>query len=160
MAFIPLYLIDQHHLSTASAAIWLGIIRAAGILGSLLGGWLSDKWGRKRAIFLALVATGPTVFLYAHLPFNAALVLILIIYGMLMAMRETTVQTFLMSKTPLKLQGTVFGIYFGFSMEGTSLLQPVVGNFMDIMGIAVVFHIVSLLSIGLSLIAAFMARKL
>ena len=48
------YLVDKHNIAPAYAAMLLGIMRSGGIAGSLFGGWLSDKWGGKNAIFFAI----------------------------------------------------------------------------------------------------------
>jgi len=159
MAFIPLFLVDKHNVAPAYAAMMMGIVRGGGIAGSLFGGWLSDKWGRKGAIFLALGATGPTLYLLTWLPFNAGLIVIFILFGILMYMRQATVQPFLMDSVPPRLRATIFGIYFGLGMEGMSLAQPVAGYFMDIFGIAEVFNVIALISIGLSLVALLLAKK-
>ena len=159
MAFIPIYLVDKHNIAPGYAAMMLGIIRGAGIVGSLFGGWLSDRWGRKNAIFLSLVATGPVLYLLTILSFNAGLIVVFILFGMFMYMRQATVQPLLMDSVPAYLRATVFGIYFGLSMEGMSLVQPVAGHFMDIFGIAEVFTVIALISVGLSLVALFLAKK-
>ena len=159
VAFLPIYLVDKHHIAPAYAAMLMGIIRGGGIAGSLLGGWLSDRWGRKKAIFLSLVATGPTLYLLTLLPFNAGLMMIFILFGMIMYMRQATVQPFLMDSVPPQLRATTFGIYFGLSMEGMSLAQPLAGHFMDIFGIVDVFNAIALISIGLSLVALFLYKK-
>jgi len=65
MSFLPLFLVDIHHLSDSAGSTWVTIIRLGGLLGSLFGGWLADKWGKRNAIFLALVLFGPVVFLLA-----------------------------------------------------------------------------------------------
>ena len=152
MAFVPLYLVDKHGVTPAYATMLLGIIRGGGVVGSMFGGWLSDKWGRKNAILLTLVATGPIVYLIATVPFNLSLVAVFILFGIFMQMRQSTTQPFLMDSTPQQLRGIVFGIYFGLSMEGASMLQPVVGHFMDTFGIVEVFHIIALISVALSLV--------
>ncbi len=159
MAFIPLYLVDKHHIAPTYAAMMMGIIRGGGIAGSLFGGWLSDKWGRKNAIFLTLAATGPTLYLLTVLPFNTGLIVIFVLFGWLMYMRQATVQPYVMSNVPPQLRATIFGIYFGLSMEGMSMVQPVAGYFMDIFGIAEVFTAIALITAGLSLVALFLVKK-
>ena len=52
MAFIPIYLVDKHGFTPANAAMLTGIVRGGSVVGSLFGGWLSDKWGRRNTIFL------------------------------------------------------------------------------------------------------------
>jgi FSR family fosmidomycin resistance protein-like MFS transporter len=159
LAFIPIYLVDKHNIAPAYAAMMMGIVRIGGIAGSLFGGWLSDMWGRKKAIFLALVATGPVLYLLAELPFNAGFIVILILFGLLMYMRQATVQPFLMGSVPPQLRATIFGIYFGLGLEGRSLVQPIAGHFMDILGIVEVFTVIALISVGLSLAALLLAKK-
>ena len=160
MSFIPLYLVDKHGIAPASAAIWLGLARGGGVIGTLFGGWLFDKWGRRKAILLALGATGPILYLFTKLQFNAMLVVVLFLFGMTMLMRQATVQPFLVDNTHRHLRATVLGIYFGFSMEGVSLLQPVAGYFMDIYGIAGVFDAIAIVSVALSFSALLLVKQI
>jgi len=159
MAFLPLYLVDRHGMTAAYAAMWLGIVRGGGMVGTLIGGWLSDRWGRKNSIILALGATGPVLYLLAKLPFNAVLIAVFVLFGMLMQLRQATVQPYLMDNTPPHFRATVFGIYFGLGMEGMSLLQPVVGHFMDIIGIVDVFSIIAITSVALSVLTLLIMIK-
>jgi len=158
-AFIPLFLVDKYGIAAAYAAMLMGIIRGGGVVGSLIGGWLSDRWERKNAIALAFVATGPLLFLLTQLPVNLALMVVFVIFGLFMQMRQSTVQPFLMDSTPQYLRATVFGIYFGLSMEGQSLLQPAVGYLIDIFGVIDVFNVIAYVSIALSLVALLLVRR-
>jgi MFS family permease len=153
ISFIPVYLVDKHHIASTSAALLTGLLRGGGIAGSLFGGWFSDRWGRHRAIFLALVASGPVLLLLARMPFSAFLILTLVIFGVAGSMRQATAQPFLMDNTPPHLRATFFGIYFGLAIEGRSLIQPVVGYFMDSLGITPVFDFIALAGVALSLLA-------
>jgi len=137
----------------------VGILRLGGILGSLFGGWLSDGWGRKQAIILSLVATGPVLYLLTILPYNAGLVVVLILFGMCRYMAQATAQPYLMDTVPPYLRATAFGIYFGLALEGQSIIQPVAGYFMDIYGIASVFAVIAIASGALSLVALLLARR-
>lgn len=159
MAFIPLYLVDKHGVAPTFAAVLMGILRIGGISGSLVGGWLSDGWGRKRAIILSLVVTGPVLYLLTLLPYNAGLVVVLILFGMCRYMTQAAAQPYLMDTVPPYLRATAFGIYFGLALEGQSLIQPVAGHFMDIYGIASVFSIVAIVSVGVSLVTLLLAKK-
>ena len=160
LPFLPLYLVDHLGLTATMAAIWTSVVRASGIVGSLLGGWLSDRWGNKRTVLVSLIAIGPVMLLFTTMNYIAALAVIMIAIGILWAMRETAVQTYLMGKTPLNLHGIVFGIYFGIGMQGQSLLQPVYGGLMDMAGIADIFFYVALISVATSIVTIFMARKI
>ncbi len=146
-------------LSVTMAAVWTSVLRASGIAGSLLGGWLSDRWGNRQTVLLSLIAIGPVVLLFSTINLFAAVAVLMIAIGILWTMRETAVQTYLMGRTPLHLHGIVFGLYFGIGMQGQSLLQPVYGTFMDMLGISNVFLIVSFISVATSIVTIFMARK-
>ncbi len=159
MSFAPLYFVGRHGIAPALAAVLVGILRFGGISGSLLGGWLSDRWGRKKAIFLSLVGTGPVLYLLTVLPYNAGFVIVLIIFGMFRYMTQATMQPYLMSSVPVYLRATVFGIYFGLGLEGQSLIQPVAGYFMDIYGIVNIFAVIAIVSSGLSLVTLLLAKK-
>ena len=160
LPFVPLYLVDHHGLTSTMAAIWTSVIRASGIVGSLLGGWLSDRWGNRRTVLLSLLAIGPAVLLFTLVKDFHILVILMVSIGILWTMRETAVQTYLMGRTPLRMHGIVFGIYFGIGMQGQSLLQPVYGSFMDMIGISNVFLIVGLVGAAMSIVTIFLARKL
>ena len=159
MAFVAIYLVDKHGISSVHASMWLGIIRGGGIVGSLLGGWLSDRWGREDALILVLAVTGPALFLATRLPFGVGLIAVLLLLGLLMNMRQSTMQPLMVAYTPPALMATVFGFYFGLSMEGSSLIQPVAGYFMDIVGINGVFNFIAIVALCLSLIALVLWKR-
>jgi MFS family permease len=159
MSFVPLYMVGKHGIAPAYAAILVGILRLGGISGSLFGGWLSDRWGRKRATIFSLVATGPALYILTMLPFSAGFIVTLIVFGMFRYMTQSTMQPYLMDNVPPYLRATAFGIYFGMSLEGQSLVQPVVGHFMDIYGITSVFTVIAIVSIALSLVALLLAKR-
>jgi FSR family fosmidomycin resistance protein-like MFS transporter len=169
MSSFALFLVDKHQLTTGAAAMWITVVRAGGLVGSFLGGWLTDKWGRLQTIFLTLILTGPAVYLLtalpfyrlsgaevgllANLPINAALVAALLLYGVLGNVREGAMQTYLMDASPPRVRGTVFGIYFGVGQEGSSLVQPWAGSLMDVpsIGMEGVFSGIAIGSGALSL---------
>lgn len=160
IAFFPIYMVDKHNLAPAYAAMFLGIFRGGGVAGSLLGGWLSDRWGRKNTLILSLLAIGPILYLLTKLPFNAVFIVIFVLFGVIMYMRIPAMQAMLMDNTPPHFRATVTGIYIGLGMEGTSIIQPIAGRFMDIWGIAQVFNIIALISVGLSVVAPFLAKRI
>ncbi len=158
LAFIPLYLVDKHRVDPAYAAMLLGLIRGGGMFGSLFGGWLSDRWGRKSTVVMALATTGPLFYLITWLPFNAVLLVVFVVFGAMMSTRQSAIQTLLMDRTPPQLRSMMFGIYFGLSQEGMSVTQPIVGQFMDLFGIVQVFHVLGIGSSALSLLVLFWAK--
>jgi len=159
MSFASLFLTDVHHLSAEAGSMWVSIIRLGGLGGNVIGGWLTDRWGRRNTIFLTLSIFGLVVLLLARLPFGFALGAAFILFGCLMNMRETTMQTLLMDNSPPRLRATIIGIYFSFGQQGSSIIQPLAGDLMDATGIQGVFNAIAFVSIGLSVLAVFFSLK-
>jgi len=157
MSFMSLFLANVRHLTDAAASMWVTVVRMGGLAGGLVGGWLTDRWGRRNTILLTLIAFGPVTYALAKLPFGVALACALILFGWLMTMREATMQTLLMDAAPAHLRATIFGIYFGFGQQGTSVIQPLAGQLMDSMGIVGVYNTIAYASIGLSCLAGVLA---
>jgi len=158
MAFLPMYLVDKYSVAPVYAALLMGLLRGGGIGGSLLGGWLSDRWDRRNSVILVLAVTGPFLYLLIMLPFNAFFMLALVIFGIISIMRQSTMQPYLMHNTPPYLRATIMGIYLGLGMEGTSLIQPLAGHYMDIFGIVKVFNFIGLIGVVLSLLLLALTR--
>ncbi|MFH1002575.1 MAG: MFS transporter [Chloroflexota bacterium] len=155
IAFIPLFLVDKHGIDPANAAMLLAVVRGGGMAGSLLGGWLSDKRGRKLAVLTPIVAVGPLLYLITHLSFGVCLIVSFAVFGIAMSTRQSSIQALLMDASPPRLRSTIFGIYFGLSQEGQSLMQPVAGSLMDLLGIVLVMGYIAFASLALSGVAIF-----
>ncbi|MFC1906224.1 MFS transporter [Chloroflexota bacterium] len=158
-SFLPLYLVDKYGIAPVYASMLMGIFRGVGIAGNLLGGWISDKWGRINAIAIALAVIGPIFFLCTIAPNNIVLILSFATFGLFIQMRQPTVQPYLMDRTPKYLRATIIGIYFGVGMEGRSFLQPVIGYITDTYGVIDVFQVLAFITIVLSLLALLIIKR-
>ena len=64
ITFLPLYLTSPAQgESPETASLHLFIILLFGAIGTLLGGWASDRYGRKFVIAVSLILTGPLLLL-------------------------------------------------------------------------------------------------
>ncbi|MEA3397033.1 MAG: MFS transporter, partial [Chloroflexota bacterium] len=61
--YLPIFL-EAEGSSLWLAGASLSILEAAGVVGALLGGSLSDRWGRKQVILISLVATSLLMFVF------------------------------------------------------------------------------------------------
>ena len=134
VAFFALFLVDVQGFTPGSATIGLVLLRSGGLVGALIGGYFSDRWGHHRAILLSFLASGPTLLLLSYLT-TVPFFIVLFFFGLFYIMREVSVQIYLLDETPMRFRSRIIGIYFGFGMEGSSLIQPLVGHAMDNFGI-------------------------
>ena len=138
VAFFALFLVDVQSFTPGAATMWVGLLRGGGIVGSLLGGYLADRWGRRQSVLTAFLASGPALLLLVYLT-GAPLFATIFLFGLFNMMRESAVQVYLMDETPSHLRARLIGLYFGFGQEGSSLILPLVGIAMDNYGVAGVY---------------------
>lgn len=136
--FFVLYLVGRFGLSAAAAAPALTVFTGTGACGTILGGWLADRYGRTIIIRLGyataiaglvLIALAPTV----PLAYLAAVVSGLGLY-LPFAVHTTLGQDYL----PQKL-ATASGMTTGFAISAGGILAPVLGTFADTHGRHAVF---------------------
>lgn len=138
-SYLPLYLVDQHHLSPKWAGILSGVVYGVGIVGAPMGGGLSDAMGRKKVILLSIALSGPLFLGVSLTPFGILWLLSLALYGLAMSMRMPIVESFIADVVPVGRRTTVLGVYFLFSQETTTVTTPVVGYLIDLYGINPIF---------------------
>jgi len=155
---LPVFLVDERHLSPAVAAMLLGLLRGGGIVGAPIGGYICDKFGRKQGIMIAIVATGPLLLLMSVTPVGWALFAVLFLLGIGTQLKQPAVQSLLVEAVPSGRQSTLLGVYFFFTAEGRSIMVPLIGFFMDTIGLRQTFIALSLVAVAFS-IAAIVLRK-
>jgi FSR family fosmidomycin resistance protein-like MFS transporter len=151
VAFFALFLVDVQNITPEGASYGLALLRIGSLIGSLFGGYATDRWGNNRAILWSFIASGPSLLLLSYLgsiPFFA----IVFFFGLFYTMREVAVQVYLLEKAPENIKSRLIGIYYGFGMEGSSLLQPLVGFTMDRFGIINIYIWLGVASTIISLI--------
>ncbi|RJX29877.1 MAG: MFS transporter [Desulfarculus sp.] len=57
-SLLPLFLVSEHHWPLEQANLLLALSRVSGVVMVLLGGWVTDRLGPGRAMFLVTVANG------------------------------------------------------------------------------------------------------
>lgn len=66
ITFIPLYYETHLGLGTRTASTALTVYQAAGALGTMLGGWLADRWGRREVIIGTMLFAVPFLYMFPH----------------------------------------------------------------------------------------------
>lgn len=65
LTFVPLYAAATFKMSKTDANIALSVMLVVGAAGTLLGGWLADRWGRRTVVVSAMALATPLVLGFA-----------------------------------------------------------------------------------------------
>ncbi|HEV8230570.1 MAG TPA: MFS transporter [Candidatus Limnocylindria bacterium] len=159
LAFLALYFVDVRGLSPALAAVFFGVPQLVGVVGAPLGGWLSDRLGRRRVMLGGLALMGPAVFALTVVP-NEALLLTLVVFGLLWSMRSTVTETLVMDSAPAGRRATVLGAYYLVNAHVGGIGAPLFGFLAEGVGLATAFSWIGVAFVAMSALALLIGRRL
>jgi len=149
-SFLPLYLVDKHGVSFEQAGVMTGIMIGVGVVGSPLGGTLSDRIGRQRVILLSVISAGPLLYLFTLAPIGFGVLAILALYGLVMSFRMPAIESLIADFVPSQRRAIALAAYYFFSQETASVINPLVGRLIDLQGMDPVFRGLALAACVLS----------
>jgi MFS family permease len=149
-SYLALYLVDHHNISPEYVGIMVGLVAGAGIVGTPLGGTLSDRLGRKQVVLLSLSLAGPLLLAGTRAPAGLWLPLSLAAYGMSISARMPAMESFIADVVPLQRRAFVLGLYYLLGQETSGVVTPLVGRLIDLHGLDPVF---TGLALGLCLVS-------
>ena len=152
-SFFTFYLIERFNLPIQAAQIQLFIFMASIAVGTLVGGALTDRIGRKPMIWISILGALPfTLALpYADLFWTGVLTIII---GMLMASAFPAILVYAHELIPGRV-GLVSGMFFGLAFGLGGLGAAILGHVADSNGIAFIYQLCSYLPV-LGLVAWFL----
>jgi FSR family fosmidomycin resistance protein-like MFS transporter len=152
-SFLPLYLMDKHGVSFEQAGILTGIMIGVGVVGSPLGGGLSDRVGREKVILVSVASAGPLLYLLTVAPIGFSFLGLLVVYGLIMSFRMPASESLIADYVPGSLRAIALATYFFFGQETSSVVTPLVGRVIDLHGMDPVFRALALLACAISVAA-------
>jgi FSR family fosmidomycin resistance protein-like MFS transporter len=147
-SYFTFYLIHRFGVSVESAQYYLFAFLGAVAVGTILGGPLGDRIGRKRVIWFSIMGALPFTLLlpHANLFWTAPLAIAI---GLILASAFPAIVVFAQELVPGKV-GMISGLFFGFSFGMGGLGAAVLGELADHIGIEAVYSICAFLpAIGL-----------
>ncbi len=152
-SYYTFYLIHTFHVSVQTAQVHLFIFLAAVAAGTLAGGPLGDKFGRKYVIWLSILGILPfTLALpYANLFWTSILSVII---GMGVASAFPAIVVYAQELLPGRV-GMISGLFFGFSFGMGGIGAAVLGELADLTDIVFVYKVCSVLP-AIGLLTAFL----
>lgn len=150
-SYYTFYLIEHFGVSVRAAQVHLFVFLAAVALGTLLGGSLGDRFGRKAVIWSSILGVLPfTLALpYANLFWTGVLSVPI---GLILASAFPAIVVYGQELVPLRV-GTVAGLFFGLAFGLGGIGAAALGQVADAAGIVFVFKLCSFLP-ALGLLAA------
>ena len=151
--YLIFYLQHRFGVSVRDGQLHLFIFLAAVAAGTLLGGPIGDRIGRKRVIWVSILGVAPfTLALpYASLEVSAFLTAII---GFVLASAFPAMVVYAQELVPGKV-GAVSGLFFGLAFGLGGIGAAALGQLADMVGIVDVYKICSVLPL-IGLLAAFL----
>jgi FSR family fosmidomycin resistance protein-like MFS transporter len=147
-SYFTFYLIDKFGLTVESSQLYLFLFLGAVALGTVLGGPIGDRFGRKRVIWASILGVLPFTLMLPHANLFWTAVLSIVI-GLVLASAFSAILVFAQELIPGKV-GMVAGLFFGFAFGMGGLGAAVLGHLADATSIRFVYQVCAFLpAIGL-----------
>ncbi len=137
--FYTFYMIEKFELSIQQAQIHTFIYFMAYTVGTLIGGFLGDKFGRKYIILFSVFGATPFTFMlpYANLFYTDVL---MIIIGLIMSSAFPAIIVYAQELLPKKI-GMISGLFYGFGFGMGAICSALLGILADRTSIAFVYQV-------------------
>lgn len=152
-SYYTFFLIQKFQVSVQEAQIRLFVFLAAVVLGTLAGGQIGDRFGRKPVIWFSILGTLPFALLlpYASLFWTGVLSVLI---GLIISSAFSAILVYAQDLLPGRV-GMVAGIFYGFSFGLAGIGAAALGGVADIAGIETVYRLCSFLPL-IGLLTAFL----
>jgi len=152
-SYFTFYLIHRFGVTVANAQVHLFVFLSAVAVGTVLGGPLGDRFGRKHVIWFSILGALPFTLLlpYAGLFWTGPLTVMI---GLILASAFPAIVVFAQELVPGRI-GMISGLFFGFSFGMGGLGAAVLGAVADRQGIVMVYDICAFLP-AIGLLAVFL----
>ena len=152
-SYYTFYLISRFHVTVQTSQVLLFVFLGSVALGTILGGPLGDRIGRKYVIWGSIVGVLPFTLILPHANLFWTVVLTIPI-GVILASAFPAIIVYAQELLPGRT-GTVAGLFFGFAFGMGGIGAAVLGKVADSVGINLVYEICAFLPV-IGLLAGFL----
>ncbi|MCC8147084.1 MAG: MFS transporter [Bacteroidales bacterium] len=152
-SFYTFYLIEKFNISIQQSQYYLFAFLFAVALGTLIGGPVGDRFGRKYVIWISILGTAPFSLMlpYANLFWTCILTIII---GFILSSAFSAILVYAQELLPQKV-GLISGLFFGLAFGIAGIAAAILGNIADAKGIEYVYKICAYLPL-LGIVTAFL----
>lgn len=151
--YYTFYLIHKFGVSVQQAQIFLFIFLFAVAAGTIIGGPVGDRIGRKYVIWVSILGVAPFTLALPYVGLTATALLTVVI-GLVLASAFSAILVYATELVPGKV-GTIAGVFFGFAFGIAGIASALLGRLADHTGIEYVYHLCSFLPL-IGLLTAFL----
>jgi len=155
-SFLSLYMVDVLGTTNEQAAMAMAWVFSPGLVGGVLGGYISDKIGSAKVIITTDILGGLLLFLLIAVPsYGWGFKMVLLLVGAAQAIRFPVAEVFIMGQSPASHRSTIYGIYYSTMQYTGAIFAPVIGHFIDLYGFHTMFTFSAYAVTAVAVITAF-----
>lgn len=152
-SYYTFYLIGRFGLTAQQAQLYLFLFLFAVAAGTILGGPIGDRYGRKKVIWVSILGTAPFTLLLPSMGLVGTALLSVVI-GVILASAFSAILVYAQELMPGKV-GLISGVFFGFAFGVAGIGSALLGALADHTSINYIFQLCSYLPL-LGLLTAFL----
>ncbi len=137
--YYTFYLIQTFHLSIQGSQYLLFVFLAAVAVGTMVGGPLGDRFGRKYVIWISILGVAPFTLLLPHVGLTATVALTVVI-GLILASAFSAILVYAQELVPGQV-GMISGLFFGLAFGCAGIAAAALGRLADRTSIGFVFNV-------------------
>lgn len=154
--YYTFYLIERLGVSVYTAQLCLFAFLFAVAAGTIVGGLVGDRVGRKRVIWASILGSAPFALALPQVGTLWAMVVLTIFIGVILASAFSAILVYAQELIPGRV-GLVSGLFFGFSFGAGGLSSALLGRLADATSLNFVFHLCAWLPL-IGLLAGFLPK--
>lgn len=137
--YYAFYLIHRFGTTVQAAQVYLFVYLAAIAAGTILGGPIGDRIGRRRVIWASILGVAPFSLALPHVGLTATVVLTIFI-GLILASAFSTIVVYAQELMPGRV-GMIAGLFFGLAFGTAGMASAGLGKLADLTSIEFVFQL-------------------
>lgn len=137
-SYYTFYLMERFHVSVVTSQLYLFVFLFSVAAGTIIGGPIGDRFGRKRVIWASILGVAPFTLWLPHANLPTTVVLTVLI-GLILASAFSAILVYAQELVPGKV-GLIAGLFFGLAFGIAGIGAAVLGSIADHTGIIAVFH--------------------
>ena len=142
-SYYVFYLMEKFPLSEGDAQIYLFIFLAAVAAGTLIGGSVGDRIGRKKVIWGSILGALPFALILPYVGLTAT-VLLSIAVGLIMSSAFSAIVVYAQELVPGRI-GMISGLFFGLAFGLGGIGAAILGVMADAVGLELVYQVCAFL---------------